>query len=52
MGKFKILGEFWQFLKEHKIWWMAPIIGILLLLGLLIVLTEGSAVTPFIYSLF
>lgn len=47
-----IVSEFWYFMKERKKWWLAPIIIILVLIGLLIVLTEGSAVAPFIYALF
>ncbi|GIV58844.1 MAG: hypothetical protein KatS3mg042_1757 [Rhodothermaceae bacterium] len=52
MGKLRILGEFWQFLRERKKFWLAPILVILLLLSLLIVLTQGSALAPFIYALF
>ena len=52
LDKFSILKEFWIFLKERKLWWMTPIIFVLLLLGFLIVFTEGSAVAPFIYTLF
>jgi len=52
MSKFSILSEFWDFLKVRKKWWLAPIVIILLLLGALIVLTEGSAVAPFIYTIF
>ena len=52
MGKLKILSEFWTFLKERKLWWLGPIVVVLLLLGVLIVLTEGSAIAPFIYTLF
>lgn len=52
MSKLRILAEFWAFLRERKLWWMAPIIIVLLLLGLLIVLTEGSAIAPFIYTFF
>lgn len=44
--------EFWAFMKERKKFWLLPIIIELLLLGTLIVLTQGSAVTPFIYTLF
>jgi len=44
--------EFWMFLRERKKWWLAPIIIVLMLLSLLIVLTQGSAVAPFIYTLF
>jgi hypothetical protein len=52
MAKLSIIREFWDFLKARKKWWLTPIIIILLLLGTLIVLTEGSAVAPFIYTLF
>jgi hypothetical protein len=52
MSKLSILSEFWSFLKVRKKWWLAPIVIILLLLGALIVLTEGSAVAPFIYTIF
>jgi len=44
--------DLWQFLKERKKWWLLPIVSILLLLGLLMVLTGGSAIAPFIYTLF
>lgn len=47
-----IVKEFWGFLKERKKWWLLPIIIMLALLGLLIILTEGSAIAPFIYTLF
>lgn len=47
-----LLKDLWQFMKERKKFWLAPIIIILLLLGALIVLTQGSAVAPFIYTLF
>lgn len=50
--KIGILKEFWGFLRERKKWWLLPIIIMLVLLGLLIVLTEGSAIAPFIYTLF
>lgn len=46
------LGMIWDFLKVRKKWWLAPIIVLLLLLSLLIVLTQGSALAPFIYTLF
>lgn len=52
MGKISILKEFWGFLKVRKKWWLTPIVVILLLLGTLIVFTQGSAVAPFIYTLF
>jgi hypothetical protein len=46
------LKEFWEFLRERKKFWLLPIILILLLMGGLIVLTQGSAVAPFVYTLF
>jgi hypothetical protein len=52
MGKLSVLGEFWQFLKVRKKFWLAPILVILLLLSLVIVLAQGSALAPFIYALF
>ena len=47
-----IAKELWGFLMKRKKWWLLPIIVMLALLGLLIVLTEGSAIAPFIYTLF
>lgn len=52
MSKISILFEFWEFLKERKKWWLAPIIIFLVLFGTLIVLTEGTAIAPFIYTIF
>ncbi len=52
MGKISILKEFWDFLKVRKKWWLTPIVLVLLLLGTLIVFAQGSAVSPFIYTLF
>ena len=52
MSKLSIMKEFWQFLRVRKKYWLAPIMIFLLLLGALIVLTQGSALAPFIYTLF
>jgi hypothetical protein len=52
MSKLSIISEFWQFLKVRKKWWLLPIVLSLLLLGALIVFAEGSALSPFIYTLF
>ncbi len=46
------MKELWDFLKVRKKWWLAPIFIVLMLLGGLIVMTESSAVAPFIYTLF
>ena len=45
-------GDLWEFLKERKKWWLLPMVIVLLLFGVLIVLTSGSAIAPFIYTLF
>ena len=47
-----LLKDLWGFMRERKKFWMAPIILIMLLLGALIVLSQGSAIAPFIYTLF
>lgn len=52
MGKLSLLKDFWDFLRVRKKWWLAPIIIMLLLLGILIFFSQGSAVAPFIYTLF
>ena len=46
------LKDLWDFMRMRKKFWFAPIIIVLVLLGLLIVLAEGSAVAPFIYTIF
>ena len=46
------LKDLYAFIKERKKYWLIPIIIVLLLLGILIVLSQGSAVAPFIYTLF
>lgn len=50
--KLGIIGELWSFMRVRKKWWLAPILVTMLLLSLLIVATQGSAVAPFIYALF
>ena len=47
-----IIGEIWTFLKVRKKWWLTPIILMLLLVGLLIIFSQSSAISPFIYVLF
>jgi hypothetical protein len=48
----ELVLEFWAFVKERKKFWLLPIVIVLLLFGALIVFTQGSAVAPFIYTLF
>ncbi len=46
------IKELWKFLKVRKKFWLAPIILVMLLLGVLLIFAQGSAVAPFIYTLF
>ncbi len=46
------LGQIWEFLKVRKKWWLTPIVLFMLLLSLLLVITQGSALAPFIYTMF
>lgn len=50
--KLGIVGELLVFFWQRKLWWLIPMIIILVLFGLLLVFTQGSAVAPFIYTLF
>lgn len=52
MGKLSIIGEFLSFLRSNKKSWMIPLVILLLFLGLIIALGQGSALAPFIYTLF
>ena len=46
------LKEFWEFLRERKKYWLLPIIIVLALFGMLIVLSQGTVIAPFIYTIF
>ena len=48
----EFIGDLWQYMRVRKKFWLAPIIIVLLLLGILIVFAEGTAVAPFVYTLF
>jgi hypothetical protein len=48
----EFLKELWLFMRTRKKYWLFPIVAVMALLGVLIVLTQGSAVAPFIYTLF
>jgi hypothetical protein len=47
-----LIGELWQFMRVRKKFWLLPIIVMMVLFGGLVVLTQGSAIAPFIYTLF
>ena len=44
--------DLWNFLKERKKWWLLPVLLVLLLVGALIILSSGTAVAPFVYTVF
>ena len=46
------IKEFWEFLRERKKYWLFPIVLVLAIFGILIVLSQGSAVAPFFYTIF
>ena len=48
----ELIQDLWAFMRERKKFWLAPIIVVMVLLGAVIVLAQGSAVAPFIYTLF
>ena len=52
MSHIEVIGEFWQFLRQRKKYWLVPIVFLLLLLGLVVALTANSALAPFIYTVF
>lgn len=47
-----LLKDLWAFMRERKKFWLAPIILVMVMLGALLVLAQGSAIAPFIYTLF
>ena len=52
LSRMNVLGELLVFLWKRKLWWMIPMIVVLILFALLLVFAQGSAVAPFIYTLF
>jgi hypothetical protein len=47
-----LVGELWGFMRERKKWWLLPVIIVMLVVGSLLVLAQGSALAPFIYTIF
>ena len=47
-----LAAEFWQFLKVRKKWWLLPIVVVMVVIGALLVFAQGSALAPFIYTIF
>ena len=52
VDRFGVAGELLVFLWERKLWWMIPMVIVLLAFGLLLILAQSSAIAPFIYTLF
>jgi hypothetical protein len=52
MSKFSLIAEFWDFMKVRKKWWLLPLVLVMVLVGTLLVFAQGSALAPFIYTIF
>lgn len=48
----ELIVDLWAFMRQRKKFWLAPLLGVLLMLGTLVVLSQGSALAPFIYTIF
>jgi len=52
VSKSRVVAELWDFMRENRKFWLAPIVVVLLLVGALLLVAKGSAVAPFIYTIF
>jgi hypothetical protein len=52
MGKLSLAGEIWRFLRQNKKLWLLPIVIVLLVMSVLLVFAQSSALAPFIYTIF
>jgi hypothetical protein len=52
MPRHTLAGEVWSFIRTNKKWWMLPLLALMLVLGTLLVAAHGSALAPFIYTVF
>jgi hypothetical protein len=52
MSKVQVISQLWEFMRENKKFWLAPIVITLIVFGVVLVLAKGSAIAPFIYTLF
>jgi hypothetical protein len=52
MSQLTLVREFWMFMRERKKWWLMPILIVMVLVGALLVFAQGSALAPFIYTIF
>lgn len=47
-----LTGELWAYMRERKKWWLAPVVLLMVLVGALLIFAQGSALAPFIYTIF
>jgi Family of unknown function (DUF5989) len=52
MARRGLLSEMWAFMRARKRWWLLPIVVVMLVVGALLIFAQGSALAPFIYTLF
>ena len=52
MSNLRLIREVWSFMRVRKKWWLLPIILVMVLVGLLLIFAQGSALAPFIYTIF
>jgi len=52
MGRMTLVGELWAFMRVRRKWWLLPMLVVMLLVGALLVFAHGSALAPFIYTIF
>jgi len=52
VGKIRIISQYLSFLKEHKKWWLMPVVILIIFIGAILVFAKGSPLAPFIYTLF
>ena len=52
MARGGIVAELWAFMRERKKWWLLPVLLVMLMVGSLLVFAQGSALAPFIYTIF
>jgi len=52
MSRTGLLGELWAYMRERRKWWLLPLLMAMLILGALLVFAQGSALAPFIYTIF
>ncbi len=52
MAQHGIMREIWEYMKVRKKWWLLPVIVVLVLVGALLIFAQGSALAPFIYTIF